>query len=68
MNPRIKQIAEQAGFYSSEYNNAEDTFEIFAQLIARECIAISQKYDFPRLDGPGTIISNRIAEHFGVKE
>lgn len=38
MNERIKELAEQAGFYSSEYGNAEESFIKFAELIVKECV------------------------------
>ncbi len=38
MNERIKELAEQAGFYSSEYGNAEESFIKFAELLIRECV------------------------------
>lgn len=42
--------------------------EVFAELIYRKCLEIAQEYDFPKLSGPGTIIANRIYDHFGVEE
>lgn len=42
--------------------------EKFAWLIYRKCLEIAQEYDFPKLSGPGTIIANRIYNHFGVEE
>ena len=42
--------------------------ERYAYLIARECIAIAQEYDYPKLSGPGTIIANRIYAHFKEEE
>ena len=38
--------------------------EHYAYLIMRECLSIAQEYDYPKLSGPGTIIANRIYEHF----
>jgi len=45
MNERIQELAEHAGFYSSEYYNAEENFIRFAKLIVRECVnvALEQK-------------------------
>lgn len=37
MNERIRELAEQAGFYSSEYGNAEESFIKFAELIIKQC-------------------------------
>ena len=41
MNERIKELAEQAGFYSSEYGNAEESFIKFAELIVEECAEVA---------------------------
>ena len=41
MNERIKELAEQAGFYSSEYGNAEESFIKFAELIIQDCVGIA---------------------------
>jgi hypothetical protein len=38
--------------------------EKFAWLIYRRCLEIAQEYDFPKLSGAGTIIANRIYDHF----
>ena len=70
MNERIKELAEQAGFYSSEYGNAEESFIKFAELIVEECAEVAAKV------GEGYVkmgyvvpleCSNKIKQHFGVK-
>jgi hypothetical protein len=41
MNPRIKQLAEQAGFYFDEYNEPTNRkADLFAKLIIKECIGV----------------------------
>ena len=67
MNPRIQQLAEQAGSTHKQnlsvYQFYADEWEKFAQLIVKECMKVSNmslsKYELP---------SDKIAEHFGVEE
>lgn len=59
MNERIKELAEQAGFYSSEYGNAEESFIKFAELIVRECAELCAFNDPEQAE----ILLN----HFGVE-
>jgi len=67
MNPRIQQLAEQAGSTHKQnlgvYQFYADELEKFAQLIVKECMKVSNmslsKYELP---------SDKIAEHFGVEE
>ena len=75
MNERIKELAEQAGFYSSEYGNAEESFIKFAELVVRECIGCCEQVisdPVPEsvdtwLNG-GSQCINEIKQHFGIKE
>ena len=67
MNPRIQQLALQAGFYYTDKTGfitpAGCDPAKFAQLIVKECMKVSNmslsKYELP---------SDKIAEHFGVEE
>jgi hypothetical protein len=81
MNERIKQLAEQAQVGSAEFGNGisyfvstEETFNKFAELIVRECIAMCDvKSEDPLLYKQGVIFAvNRcqqnIKQHFGVEE
>ena len=64
MNPRVKELAEQAGGVVL----AGSEIQKFAELIVRECMSIAQEYDGSKLGGPGLIIAMRIEQHFGVEE
>jgi hypothetical protein len=75
MNERIKELAEQAGFYYTDKTGfitpAGCNPAKFAELIVRECIAICQD-----VDGEDNIDAKsgrqdcavEIQEHFGVEE
>jgi len=75
MNPRIQQLALQAGFYYTDKTGfitpAGCDPAKFAQLIVRECVAICQD-----VDGEDNIDAKsgrqdcavEIREHFGVEE
>ena len=60
MNERIRELADEAGFYA---NPDVEKFEKFAELIVRECtdIANGTRYD-------GKVVANRIKFVFGVEE
>jgi hypothetical protein len=49
MNERIKQLAEQAGFFPTELTSVGPSVEKFAQLIIRECAEVC--YDHSRAAG-----------------
>lgn len=69
MNERIKELAEQAGFYSSEYGNAEESFIKFAELIVKECIKEIGHKSVDLLDVDlFPHYQERLKKHFGVKE
>ena len=66
MNERIKELAEQAGFYVAMFdpgNKDNEAIEKFAELIVRECMELGDK---ALQDGkwPGDVIE----KHFGVEE
>lgn len=67
MNERILELAEQAGFdvkrltepYPSGFPRGDIlALEIFAELIVRECLEISQV---------GSITESKLKKHFGVE-
>jgi hypothetical protein len=66
MNERIKQLAEQAGFYKMGIGliiGIEEYHQKFAELIVLKCADIGQQY----ADGNYEVY-NQILEHFGVEE
>ena len=64
VNPKIKELADQAGCSIDKLGYGEGNLEKFAELIVRECVEIAYEYDAPKMSGPGMIIGNRIEEHF----
>lgn len=76
MNERFKQLAVQAKLGSAEFGNGvqyyvatQETFEKFAELIVRECIAQCEKNKDHEWLGSGSKLSAfNIREHFGVEE
>ena len=69
MNERIKELAEQAGFYSSGYGNAEESFIKLAELIVKECIKEIGHKSVDLLDVDlFPHYQERLEKHFGVKE
>ena len=62
MNERIRELAEQAGYYIDPDFDIE--FEKFAELIVREC---ASKVDWILAEG-GRTQGDLIKEHFGVEE
>jgi hypothetical protein len=69
MNERIRELAVKAKLMAEEdinrqisYNTELKAFaEKFAELIVRECITVSDE------TGTSSLISDRIAEHFGFR-
>jgi hypothetical protein len=64
MNPRILQLAKQAGLDDDicpldEWDHPE--LEKFAELIVRECAEVAAEHD-------ALVIYEEIREHFGVEE
>jgi predicted RNase H-like nuclease len=78
MNERIKQLAEQAGFYYTDKTGfitpAGCDPAKFAQLIVRECMDICKKHPSRDLhngwfvDAVAPHLVQQIEEHFGVEE
>ena len=70
MNERIKELAEQALFESDfdDEQNIKITMDIFAELIVKECVYVSEGYFGFKDHTPGTAIANEIKQHFGVEE
>ena len=71
MNPRIRELAEQAedwadsqNFYESDYRDY--LMEKFAELIVRECTQIVT--DAVDHREPASTYAGKIREHFGVKQ
>ena len=62
MNERIKELAVEAGFYA---NPDIEKFEKFAESIVKECAGVG--YDASYYEC-ALNVSNKIREHFGVKE
>lgn len=59
-NPKIQELIASMGIIpeSEHYDIAER--------VISQCVDIACEYDAPKMSGPGTIIANRIEEHFGV--
>lgn len=69
MNSRIMELYKEATGESfvSEFDTSFIRAEKFAELIVRECANIAYNFGEPFEDGPGTKISDKIQEHFGVE-
>jgi len=73
MNERIKELAEQAGFFPTELTQVGPSVEKFAELIVRECMNIARTVgnisepDDWALDRCYEI-EQRIQDRFGVEE
>jgi hypothetical protein len=62
MNPRIKKLAEQAGFYFDEYNEPTNRkADLFAELIIRECADIATMNQF-QWDSTGSYVLKHFEE------
>lgn len=74
MNERIRALAEQAGFYFDEYNEANQRkVELLAELIVQDCItkiSLIGVSNFENDDIMWTVelATKMIKERFGVKE
>jgi len=64
MNERIKELKQAAGI---DYNPDQEGLDLFAELIAYECIDLALGSSH-RDDDMGAIIANKIKKHFGVEE
>ena len=69
MNERIKELAEQAGFYVAMFdprNKDNEAIEKFAELIVRECMDIVDNEGCG--EGGSIRAMEQIKQHFGIKE
>ena len=71
MSKRMRELAEQAGYYIDPDFDIE--FEVFAELIVRECVGIVEQYGTPDafyiVDEINRVMLNiRPNKHFGVEE
>ena len=68
MNERIRELAEQAGFFPTELTQVGPSVEKFAELIVRECARIN----FSNIVGidpeDDAAVGRAIKKHFGVEE
>ena len=46
MNERIRELAEQAGFFPTELTQVGSSVEKFAELIVRECAKLNKKQSY----------------------
>ena len=69
MNERIKELAEQAGFFPMELTQVGPSVEKFAELIVQECakVILETPVKYTEIDIMH-IIRDNVKEHFGVKE
>ena len=74
MNERIKEFAEQAGFYVAMFdprNKDNEAIEKFAELLIQECIEIvnlSNTQSNSQWDKALTFAANTIKENFGIEK
>ena len=71
MNPKIKQLAEQAGGLVLAGNEIQK----FAELIVKECMRMCDcadvsllEHNYPKEASGASSVKQFIAEHFGVEE
>lgn len=69
MNKRIQELIEECGLYINPYNKevTDKEIEYFAEMIVRECAAVSRESS-KRIDDMGSLIAQDIEKHFGVEE
>ena len=67
MNERILELAEQQGLTGPNYFLSSQELEKFAELIVKECAAVSRKSS-KRIDDMGSLIAQDIEKHFGVED
>ena len=75
MNERIRELAEQARLLTG-WPVGEVEYQKFAELIVKECAEISEQSQWSEAKGEYyegfneamIYVSNKIKEHFGVKE
>jgi aspartate oxidase len=79
MNERIRELAEQAEFSEKDLHIQGDNFQMFAELIVRECLkcsdSLSKHYIENHPEKEQVLLlasiadySNEIRKHFGIKE
>ena len=69
MNERIRQLAEQAGFFPTELTQVGPSVEKFAELIVRECKdLLFESSENNRLPIAVDDMVHIIDTHFGVEE
>ena len=61
MSKRMRELAEQAGYYIDPDFDIE--FEVFAELIVRECMYVGRLSQINN-----GLVDSDIKEHFGVEE
>jgi len=70
MSKRMRELAEQAGYYIDPDFDIE--FEVFAELIVRECVMLCDKVyeqnDNVKIQAGATFCREDIKKHFGVEE
>ena len=72
MNERIKELAEQAGFFPCEMSQVGPSVKKFAELIVRKCADIAREVGTNTEPDDFALdqcyeIENKIKEHFGVE-
>ena len=69
MNERIRELAEQAGFFPMELTQVGPSVEKFAELIVQECakVILETPVKYTEIDIMH-IIRDNVKEHFGVEE
>jgi hypothetical protein len=71
MNERIRELMIEAGIYECDDFEPHPTFEKFAELIVRECVAICEDTDGEHIADARwgrRCCALEIREHFGVEE
>jgi hypothetical protein len=71
MNPRIKELAEQAGYLPDMFGVGHwDMPECrkFAMLIVRECVVVVDQWKKEPFPLDADVLSREIRKHFGVEE
>ena len=66
MNPRIRELAEQAEFSEKDLHIQDDNFQKFAELIVRECSRMADRW-VDNDDNGKNYPSEMIKKHFGVE-
>jgi hypothetical protein len=68
MNERIQELAKQAEFSEVDLHIQGDNFQMFAELIVRECLDIVNRHEYSYHEAdPLWETAQLIKEHFGVE-